>query len=584
MKKQIYRFILLMVPIMFLFSCKKDKFTEKDALDAQQTIDVLITVVDASSSLAPVADATVTAIVDSVSVTKTTNASGTVVFTKAKIGGNLTISISKANYTSVLTTVSTSPDSYRQTQVSIVVNVYSLDPTKVAIIKGRLTMQADLTNRKREPAVGVVVKAKNINLISTNDEMFFATTDADGKYSIAVPVSSNGDIIVLFYPEFTANQKLAFVQQDKSVAVAERSVLYKSNSNPVYGLLQNIPSIPSIYATVAAPATGSLGSGFALGTKANRVTLSSASGTLLIDGGAGYNGGVTLLNTQLSFSPDPNGVSAKLQVDIVGGKITHIDFIVDNGATYSVAPTLNVNILSPTTPANIAFGFATTYKLYVSNRGTNYMTFPIVSVETESYTSGTKVKGIDANINDDNDLVLGAGTDYLLFFNTVMYGGIIKSSSNGDTILTATSAFSSAPVFTVAPAVTKKAMLLITTGSIYADSTLGFISILDAGLGYNPTTPPVITLTTLAGYGSGAVAKATVDMAGSISDIFVISPGTKYVKNVNDFRNTGVTIPTYDSPSSPITTYAGLKPGDVTTQDVYYGTGYQILNQSTGKK
>jgi hypothetical protein len=573
-----------MVPLMFLFSCKKDKFTEKDALDAQQTIDVLITVVDASSSLAPVADATVTAIVDSVAVTKTTNASGTVVFTKAKIGGNLTISISKANYTSVLTIIFTSPDSYRQTQVSKIVNVYSLDPTKIATINGRLTMQSDLTNRKREPAVGFVVKARNNNLNATTDVLFTATTDADGKYSISVPVSSNGDNIVLYYPEFTVNQKLAFVQEDKSITVAERSVLYKSDSYPISALLTSIPAIPSIYATVAAPATGSLGSGFALATKANRVALSSYSGTLLIDGGAGYNGGVTLLNYQLSFSPDPNGVSAKLPVDIIGGKITTVYAIVNNGATYSTAPTLNVNVLSPTTPANIAFGFSTTYKLYVSNRGTNYLAFPIVSVETETYSNGgMRVKGVDPNINDGSVGALGAFN--ILSANSTVYGGLIKATSNGDTLMTATSAFSSAPVFTVAPVVTKKAVLSVAVGNINADSTLGSISITDSGLGYNPTTPPVVTLTTLAGYGSGAVAKTTVGTAtGALTAIFVTSPGTKYVRNVNDYSNTGITGSNFDLPSDPNTVFSGIKPGDVTTQDVYYGTGYQILNQSTGKK
>lgn len=582
MKKQIYRLILIMVPIMLLFSCNKDKFSEKDALDAQQTIDLLVTIIDASSSLAPVPNATVTAIIDSTAVTKTTNANGTVVFTKVNIGGSVAVSISKANYTSVLIAVNTNPESYRQTQVSTIVSVYSLDPTKIATIKGRLTMQSDLTDRNREPAVGFIVKAKNRSLKSTTDVLFTATTDADGKYSISVPVSSNGDNIDLFYPEFTVNQKLAFVQEDKSVAVAERSVLYKSDSNPVNGLLQNIPAVPSIYATVAAPATTTLGSGFALGTKANRVPLSSYSGYLLIDGGAGYNGGVTSLNYQLSFSPDPNGISAKLQVDIIGGKIANIDFIIDNGASYSAPPTLNVNVLTPTTPANIAIGFETTYKLYISNRGTNYMYFPIVSVETESYSGATKVKAVDPNINDATNQVLGVNN--LLSAYTIIYGGFIRSnSSNGDTLLTSPSAFSSAPVFTIADINTRRAVLSVSIVSINADSTLGSISISDFGLGYNPTTPPVVTITTLGGYGSGAIAKATVNTSGSVSAVYVTNPGKKYVRNVNDFRNTGVTGTAFDNPSFPNTTFDGIKPGDITVQDVYYGTGYQILNQNSGK-
>jgi hypothetical protein len=582
MKKQIYRLILIMVPIMLLFSCKKDKFSEKDALDAQQTIDLLVTVIDASSSLTPVPGATVTAIIDSTAVTKTTNASGAVVFSKVNIGGSVTISIAKANYTSVLTSVNTNPESYRQTQVSAIVSVYSLDPTKLATIKGRLTMQSDLTDRNREPAVGFIVKARNNDLKFTSDQLFTATTDADGKYSISVPVSSKGDNIALFYPEFTVNQKLAFVQEDKSVAVAERSVLYVSDSYPVSPLLQYIPAIPSIYATIAAPATTALGSGFALGTKANRVPLSSYSGSLLINGGAGYNGGVTLLNYQLSFSPDPSGTSAKLQVDIIGGKIANIDFIIDNGALYSAPPTLNVNVLAPTTPANIAIGFQTTYKLYISNKGTNYLYFPIVSVETESYADATKVKAVDPNINDNSNQVLGVSN--LLSSYSIIYGGLIRSNlSNGDTLLNSTVPFSAAPVFTIADINTRRAVLSVGTGSINADSTLSSITLSDGGLGYNPTTPPVVTITTLGGYGSGAIAKAIVNTSGSVSAVYVTNPGKKYVRNVNDFRNTGVTGPTYDLPSFPNTNFDGIKPGEITVQDVYYGTGSQILNQNSGK-
>ncbi len=577
MKKQIYRLILLMVPIMFLFSCKKDKFTEKDALDAQQTIDVLVTVVDGTSNLAPVPDATVTAVIDSTTVTKTTNANGVVVFTKVKIGGNIAVSVAKANFTSVLTSVDSNPISYRQTQVSSSIKIYSLDPAVTATFKGRLTMQSDLTDRNREPAVGVIVKARNFSLTSTTQVLFTATTDADGKYSIAVPVTSNGDIIEIYYPEITVNQKIAFSLVDKSAVVLERSVVYKTSLTP---LLHDVPSVPSVFGIADAP-SAPLGTGFALGAKATRTQLDPASSVSITNGGAGYNGGVTLLNTQLSFSPDPNGVSAKLQVDIVNGKISNIDGIINNGATYAVAPTLNLNVLAPTTPAVIAFSFQVNYKIYVTNKGSNYLTFPTVAVETESYVSGSKVKGFDPNINDANNQVLGANN--VLTNWATIYGGLVKANAlNGDTLFITPNAFSSVPVFTVAPMVAKRALLSVASSDINADSTLRSVSVSDGGAGYNPLVPPAITFTTVAGYGSGATAKATVNSSGSISGIIISNPGSKYVKNVNDFKNDGINY-TYDSPTDPTDFYNGIKAGDVTTQDVYYGTGYQLLNQSTGK-
>lgn len=578
MKKQISKLILLMVPMMLLLSCNKDKFSEKDALETQQTIDLVVTVVDASSALAPVQGATVTIISDSTVVSKTTNSNGTVVFPNIKIGGDASISVAKTDFTSVLQSVQTDPDSYRQTQVSALVMVYSLSSDKLATFNGRLTMQSDLTNRLREPAVGVTVKARNNSM--DNTQIFTALTDADGKYAISVPVSSGGDQIELFYPEFTVNQTLAFVKDNQSIAVGTRSVLYKSNSSPVTSALSNIPAIPSIYATVAPPAA-SVGSGFALDTRPNRVSLNPNSTTLLVDGGAGYNGGVALPNYLLSFSPDPNGVSSQLQVDIAGGKIINIDGIINNGATYSSAPTLNLNVLSATTQASINLYFATTYKVFTSNRGTGYIYFPLVSVETETFSSGTRVKAVDPNVNDASGQLIGYN-NFLSSYSTIS-GGIIKSNSNGDTLVTSTNYFSAAPVFSVANLPTKNAVLSLNTGSINADSTLASITVSTAGLGYNPSAPPAVTLTTLASYGSGAVAKATVTTSGTLSSIYITNPGKKYVKNVNDYRNTGVTGFTYDEPSYPSTNFYGVKPGDIFVQDVYYGTGNQITNQSNGK-
>jgi hypothetical protein len=574
MKKTINKLLLIIFPAILLFSCKKDDFSEKDALDAQQTIDLAITVIDASSASEPVSGATVKLLKDSTLVSKTTNNNGTVVFTKVKIGDVAVVSVTKDQFTSVLTTVNASPDSYRQTQVSEMIKIYSLSSGKTATIRGRLTMQSDLTDRDREPATNVIVKVKNLTISS--EMLFTATTDNDGKYSVTVPVSSKGDYLELYYPEFTTNQKLAFVQDDRSVAVAERPVLYKSDESSQF----YIPAIPSVYATVASP-TFSAGTGFALGSKPNRVPLSTYSEFILIDGGSGYNGGVSRSDYLLSFSPDPNGVSAKLQVDIVNGKITHIDNFINNGATYSSAPTLVVNDLSPVTPATILINFETTYKIYIANRGTGYNYFPQVSAEFEYFYNGQRVKAVDPDINDNSNSYLGYSNLLTNYGN--IYGGMIKSS-NGDTLILDSNEFSSAPVFSVVQGSTKRAVLDVPIGSINIDSTLVYINVVDRGAGYDQSNPPVVTLNILAGYGSGAVAKATVNDSGSLSFVYITNPGRKFVRNVNDYKNNGTTSSTYDNPDYPDQYYDGVKPGDIIVQDVYYGTGYQVLNQNTGKK
>jgi hypothetical protein len=580
MKKTWHKLILFLIPALLVVSCSKDKYTEKDALEAQQKIELLITVVDLSSSSTPVAGATVKVVIDSTIVSQTTNSNGITVFSNVKIGGEVAVSVNKENYTSILTTVYTNPDSYRQGQVSQVIGVYSKDAAKMATFKGRLTLESDLTNRKREPAAGLTVKAKNSNL-KYADQLFTATTDADGKYTISIPVTSNGDYIELIYPEFVVNQKLAFVQENNTIAVAERSVLYKSNNNPNF----NIPSIPSAYATIAAPAATGMGSGFALGAKANRIGLNSNSYFLLINGGKGYNGGVTLLNHLMPFSADKNGIASALQVDITNGVITNIDGFVDNGATYDAPPTLNLNDLSPTTPASIEIYFRTSYKIFITNKGANYSSvFPVVSVETSNYSNYSLYKDVDANINDYSNQILGQNT-ILNSYAAIVAGKIVGKVGNADTLLTATSLLASLPVFTVIEPSVKKALISISAGNINStDSTLTSITIDSYGLGYGPANPPVITIAALGGYGSDAVAKAVVSTSTtSLSSIYVTNPGKKYVQNVNDYKKDGTTSPTYDYPSYPNPGYSGIKAGDVIVQDVYYGTGYQIVNQNQAK-
>ncbi|HPD95570.1 MAG TPA: hypothetical protein PLA24_06715, partial [Tenuifilaceae bacterium] len=91
---------------------------------------------------------------------------------------------------------------------------------------------------------------------------------------------------------------------------------------------------------------------------------------------------------------------------------------------------------------------------------------------------------------------------------------------------------------------------------------------------------PTITLTTLGGWGEGAIAKTNVSTSTSLSNVVITNPGKKYVRNVNDWRNNGTTSSSYDNPNYPTTNYYGVNPGDIFVMDVYYGTGYQIVNQS----
>lgn len=577
MKKQMFKLVIFLIPAMLLFSCEKDKFSEKDALDAQQTIDLVINVVDASSGMSPVSGATVRVVVKDSVMTQTTDGSGITIFNKVNIGGNVAVNVSKDSYTSVLTTVNTVPSSYRQSQVSSIIPIYSKDPTKMAIFKGRLTYEGDLTNRKKEVASGVIVKAHNYGLNSSTELIFTDTTDANGNYEIAVPTTSDGDYIELYFPEFTANQKLAFEQDDKTIAVAERTVLYKSGNSATF----SIPSIPSIYATISSPTASTVGSGFAMASKANRISLSSIPNFYLLhDGGAGYNSGASG-SYDIPFTADKDGNVATLTVMLSSGIITNILGITNNSATYDAMPTLDYSALAtqPTTQANIQFFFQTKYNLYITNKGTGYFDYPQVSVEANSFSNYTEVNRVDNDINDGSNDILGR-TYLLSNYADIINGQIVSNSSNGDT-LTTTTFLASTPVFITYNTPTQKADVAVGTWDINStDSTLSSLTINNSGYGYDPKVPPTITLTTLGGWGEGAIAKTNVSTSTSLSNVVITNPGKKYVRNVNDWRNNGTTSSSYDNPNYPTTNYYGVNPGDIFVMDVYYGTGYQIVNQS----
>ena len=123
MKTKLSKSILFLIPALLLMSCNKDKYSEKDALDSQQKIDLLVTVVDLSSSATPVAGATVRVVIDSTVVSQTTNNNGITVFNNLKIGGDVVVSVTKENFTSILTSVNTIPVSYRQKQVTAIIGV-----------------------------------------------------------------------------------------------------------------------------------------------------------------------------------------------------------------------------------------------------------------------------------------------------------------------------------------------------------------------------------------------------------------------------------------------------------------------------
>ena len=199
MKKTLFSILTLVVfltgTIMLMNSCKKDKFTAEDSLEAQQTIELVVRVFDASDpGQTGVSGVSVKTVDKSGSMTSgSTDGNGLAVFQDINISQNQPVIVSKSGYTTVSATPDITPWNFRESQYTVNIGIYPTDDsTKIAVLKGKLTIESDVTNRDPEAVPeGTVVQVVN-NDLDDAQQAYLGTTNANGNYTIYVPV--NGKI------------------------------------------------------------------------------------------------------------------------------------------------------------------------------------------------------------------------------------------------------------------------------------------------------------------------------------------------------------------------------------------------------
>lgn len=256
MKKTRILSLLLVVLLAGVFTSCKDDFTEEDALNAQQTVDVSVYVIDYFNTTA-VAGATVSIIKDGAVVTAETNEQGVASFSDVKIGGGLPVTVEKEGFTKVQDLVDVDVYDYRQGHFTTTLGVLSLT-ANTATIKGKLEIETDVTNEDAEVAPeGTEVKAY-LELDGMNTVEFVATTDANGYYELVVPATNTGVDYRMKYSTLTLDQKIAKNgnKGDADFPATIPSIATISTTfNPI-GSAVEIPNVPSIVATAPAPAAG----------------------------------------------------------------------------------------------------------------------------------------------------------------------------------------------------------------------------------------------------------------------------------------------------------------------------------------
>ena len=572
MKRKLYRILAassIVIGILLTTSCEKKTVTQEDVINQQQLVNLILHILDASSDdNFPLDSAVVTVTAEKENIQKVTDGSGIVSFEDVPIGGNIPVKVTKNNYTSINTTVNTNPTDFRQSVVYATLNLYSLADSLITTIKGIVTVESDVTDREPEAIpVGSVVKAFNDDMVGSRTA-FIGTTDTNGIYEIKVPAHSDGtDDIRVIFPDLVLDQTVALeLEEDGTFAIEQRETVFTLNQNSRFGA---IPDIPSAWATIEAPAA-SMGSGFALDADINPTLLNASSLNVIVtNGGSGYPNGYSVFDC----SAGGNGLSAQIAFYGENGALskTVAPFYIDNGALYTSAPTIDLNVGG--SGAQVSIQFMTTYDVSISNGGSNYVGFPTVYGQAQAYENDLLVTVTDDDIDDGFDGYFGGN---VLGFNTTIDAGVIMSASgNGDTIST-TQYLASEPTFGIS--FTPKAQPAELSVNISAnDSIVSSISIVNNGSNYDPTDPPEVTINSLSGFGSGATAVAEVNSQGVVSAVEMTNLGSGYVQNANDFTENGVTSDYAEQPSpylggSSLFIY-NVIPGNMYFQNAHYGTG-----------
>ncbi|MFA8433774.1 MAG: hypothetical protein ACEPOZ_04580 [Marinifilaceae bacterium] len=542
-------------------SCDDDSYTEEDALNDLQKINVVISVTDASSNYELVEGATVK-MVDGESILEaTTDAAGIALFSDVKVGSEMPVYVSKEGFTTTFKAITLSTNSAREVQVGETVAVYSLADDKMAVVKGRMSVQSDLTTEEREAVPeGTEILLTTNDLPEGNSNIFVGKTDANGNYEVKVPVSSGNTFrYQVDCPTLELNQKVALVE-DGEASVVERKALYMiDSSEPTY-----IAEVPSAIVSIAEPVAK--GKGFELEAKPVKRTLDLNDRVKIIDRGSNYfKEGIAkdeYFNVIVPFSKDADGNQASLRLTFKDGGLMYAwasnNYKGGADAMYDSKPTIDLTKINEAPNGKgikIDFDFSLRYDVLIKNHGTEYLTNP--QIEMNYRGVGEKaMKKVSYGTSEFRQLF---GYNDLLARCTIVEGSIYKNVNGGESdVLARTEYFAEAPMFTCKTIVDQAEVKL----HINEGEVAGYFNLI-RGNGYDPLNPPVVTVTTLAGKGSGAVLEAKVNAAGQVENIEIVERGEGYTTNVNvrhQYSNGGLS-------------RFELHQGQVVVNDIFYGTG-----------
>lgn len=372
-----------------------------------------------------------------VAMTKTTDATGMVVFDDLRIG-LASVTLSKADFSSAAVTVDltdqgTSYDVDENTKTrsaATMVPLFALTGDERTTVSGVITLETDLTNSTPEYApAGTEVVATltppstwldksssqpgQIVKISYSDMVTRATTDANGAYSMLIPSSALGLTVGVAVEDIVTTQTYYVFDPltKKNVSAVVQRAVFSMDGVPsgINAEMYKIPKVPALLVEFAAPA----------GTATATYTDEAKLGTPLLS-----NDGIAEINVtkpgmyseapsvKITEGGDPTGIEATAVWDATTKAVTGVN-ITDYSSGYD-ATALDITFEHPAAnkaTADVIVGYPIEEIELKTNSGTNFTVAPTVEIEGGNGT-GADAKAIMEYVVDDVTITnAGAGYD-----------------------------------------------------------------------------------------------------------------------------------------------------------------------------
>ncbi len=437
MRKAQISLLVVLGFVLFIFSCKEDDFSEKDAYKEQQdllrvqdsidrrmefirdslrrvggVVRYAVNVVSsedagATKSALLLDDVDVTVSQNGVTQTKKT-AKGTVVFEDLRIG-TVAVTLSKTNFTDVSYVANIvfpdDPELSAQDVVRMVrdaatqVMMFSLTQG-LATIKGVVTYEGNLVNDSSEFASGAeVIATMNVpNLAGKNlwtqgnvpggivsiaysNAALRATTNANGEYEIKVPSMAGGIDYKVEVSDFVKNQQLLMNTLNQKIVQGVQTI--RTSFGTGIGNFSAIPNVGGAYVEIGSP-NGIIGE---VNNDAQATALLDESGAIQTVHITNMGNGYTQIPDVVFNDPTEQGTGAEATAVVNNGKITQVN-ITNNGTKYSEATTVSLECPEDKGKGAVVNAWLVypVKEILVTNSGSGYATTPSVVVVPPSST------------------------------------------------------------------------------------------------------------------------------------------------------------------------------------------------------